>query len=93
MKQLQEHLVEEELFELFDEENKSTGKTEKRSIVHKTGLLHRAVNVLLYNSKDQLLIQQRAASKLVCPLAWDLSVRKNNKKIKSNFFCAISNTR
>ena len=51
-------------------------RQEKRSIVHRTGLYHRSVNVLL--RKDQsLLIQKRTSWKDVCPDMWDLSVAEH----------------
>ena len=34
------------------------------------GRLHRAFSVFLYNSKNELLLQQRAASKITFPNVW-----------------------
>ena len=34
------------------------------------GLLHRAFSVFLFNSKNELLLQQRASSKITFPLMW-----------------------
>lgn len=34
------------------------------------GLLHRAFSVFLFNSKDQLLLQQRASEKITFPDMW-----------------------
>ncbi|HEX5169804.1 MAG TPA: isopentenyl-diphosphate Delta-isomerase [Cyclobacteriaceae bacterium] len=47
---------------LVDIEDKEIGAMEKME-AHKRGLLHRAFSVLLFNSKGELLIQKRAASK------------------------------
>lgn len=55
-----------EVFEVCDSENRVIG-TELRSNVHKRGLFHRAVNILVWNSDGQLLLQQRAPDKDVCP--------------------------
>lgn len=51
-----------ELVQLVDEQNKETGTMEKME-VHKQGRLHRAVSVILFNSKNQMLLQQRAHDK------------------------------
>jgi len=48
-----------------------------RSRVHQQGLWHKAANVFLLNSEDQLLIQKRAQAKDVCPGLWDLSVAEH----------------
>eukprot|EP00002_Diphylleia_rotans_P037562 TRINITY_DN8403_c0_g1_i1.p1 TRINITY_DN8403_c0_g1~~TRINITY_DN8403_c0_g1_i1.p1 ORF type:complete len:196 (-),score=56.90 TRINITY_DN8403_c0_g1_i1:108-695(-) len=62
----------EEIFDIFDEHNKLIGQ-QLRRIVHKRGLYHRSVNVLLFNEKAEILLQRRAETKDVCPGLWDLS--------------------
>ena len=47
---------------LVDELDHETGIAEKLE-AHRKGLLHRAFSVLLFNSKGELLLQQRAAGK------------------------------
>lgn len=47
---------------LVDEEDNETGAMEKLS-VHQRGLLHRAFSVFIFNSKDELILQQRAEEK------------------------------
>lgn len=68
----------EEIFEIVDENNKVIGK-ERRSLVHQKGLFHRSVNIFVFNSEGELFLQQRSADKIVCPLAWDLSVAEHLK--------------
>ncbi|MFN5848641.1 MAG: isopentenyl-diphosphate Delta-isomerase [Chitinophagales bacterium] len=41
---------------------------------HEKGLLHRAISILLYNSKGEMLIQQRAKTKYHGPLIWSNAV-------------------
>ena len=41
---------------------------------HEKGLLHRAISILLYNSKGEMLIQQRAKTKYHWPLIWSNAV-------------------
>ena len=55
-----------EVFEVCDEENRVVG-TAARKDVHRDGLLHRAVNVLVFDSVGRLLLQKRADDKDVCP--------------------------
>ena len=47
---------------LVDEQDKECGKMGKLQ-VHKLGLLHRAFSIFIFNSKGQLLLQQRADEK------------------------------
>jgi isopentenyldiphosphate isomerase len=66
----------EEFIEIFDDKNNLVGK-EKRSVVHSKGLLHRTVNILIVNSEGKIFLQQRSASKDVCPLKWDISAAEH----------------
>ena len=66
----------DEYFDTYTKEGKPLGQA-KRSTVHAEGIWHKAVNVLLYRTSGALVIQQRAAQKSVCPLAWDLSVAEH----------------
>ncbi len=68
----------EEIFEVVDDNNNVVG-LEKRSIVHKTGLPHRGVYVLLFNSRKELLLQKRASSKKIAPSTWDVSSAEHLK--------------
>jgi len=52
----------DEFLILVDEHDKPWGKLEKDQ-VHQLGLLHRAFSVFIFNSKGELLLQQRAAGK------------------------------
>ena len=50
---------------------------QKRHYVHANGIWHKAVNVFLYRSNGNIILQQRSAEKTVSPLAWDLSVAEH----------------
>lgn len=52
----------EEQVILVDEDDVSTGQMGKME-AHEKGLLHRAFSVFIFNSKNELLLQQRALSK------------------------------
>ncbi len=56
-----------------------------RDVVHSTGLYHGSVDLLIFNSKKELLIQKRSSSKDVCPSLWDVSVR-NKRLLVWEFF-------
>lgn len=60
-----------EVLEVVDKNNRVIG-TASRLECYKKGLLHRAVNVFVYNSKGQIFLQKRAAKKRF-PNYWDLS--------------------
>lgn len=62
-----------ELFRTFDE----TGKPLEllpRPVVHREGIWHKAVQVLLFDARKQMLLQQRAAGKDLYPDTWDNAV-------------------
>lgn len=54
---------------LIDENDQALGLMEKQE-AHVSGLLHRAFSVFVFNSKNELLLQQRAADKYHSPLLW-----------------------
>jgi isopentenyl-diphosphate delta-isomerase len=64
----------DELIDVLDIEGYKTGKTCLKSIVHKTGLYHATVHIWFYTNKGKVILQQRAASKIIYPLLWDVSV-------------------
>jgi len=70
---LQKELMKETIV-LVDENDKVTGWSSKKAChlnenIEK-GLLHRAFSVFLFNEKNELLLQQRASSKITFPMMW-----------------------
>lgn len=59
----------EEFVVLVNEKDEKLGRMEKQQ-AHVAGLLHRAFSVFVFNSKGELLLQQRAESKYHSPLLW-----------------------
>lgn len=59
----------EEYVVLVNREDKELGLMEKQQ-AHVAGLLHRAFSVFVFNSKGELMLQQRAASKYHSPTLW-----------------------
>lgn len=64
--------VSEELLPIVDENDEVIG-TEKRGIIHRDRLLHRAVHILLFNSQEMLYLQRRSMNKDAAPGKWDSS--------------------
>jgi isopentenyldiphosphate isomerase len=62
----------EEIFDVVNERDEVIGRA-SRAEVHKRGLMHRAVHVLVYNSRGQVFLQQRSLSKDRQPGLWDSS--------------------
>lgn len=62
-----------EYIDILDENGNLTGKAKTREEVHKKGYWHRAIQVFIINSKNELLIQKRAATKRKHPNLWDFS--------------------
>lgn len=58
-----------ELVILVDESDQETGTMEKM-LAHEQGKLHRAFSVLIFNSKGEILLQQRSTSKYHCGGLW-----------------------
>lgn len=55
-------MKEKDFLILVDENDKAWGKLEK-DLVHEKGLLHRAFSVFIFNTKGEMLMQQRADEK------------------------------
>ena len=62
----------EEWFDVVDEQNRVIGKA-PRGEVHRRMLRHRAVHILVFNTRGELFLQQRALWKDDFPGVWDSS--------------------
>jgi isopentenyldiphosphate isomerase len=62
----------EEIFDVVNERDEVIDR-KPRSEVHRLGLLHRAVHVLVYNSQGQIFLQKRSMKKDRQPGVWDSS--------------------
>ena len=61
-----------EIFDVVNERDEVVGR-EIRSEVHRLGLKHRAVHMLLANSRGEVFLQKRSMTKDTWPGAWDSS--------------------
>ena len=55
---------------LVDEQDREIGSKLKSACHEGAGILHRAFSIFVFNSSDELLLQQRSASKPLWPLYW-----------------------
>lgn len=63
----------DELWDLYTKDRQKTGRTHRRGDVLTAGQYHMAVHICIFNSKNQLLIQQRQPYKKDWPNMWDVS--------------------
>jgi len=55
---------------LVDEQDREIGTEAKGACHEGSGILHRAFSIFVFNADDELLLQQRSASKPLWPLFW-----------------------
>lgn len=63
-----------ELWDIYNEERIKTGRTMVRGTEMNPGDYHLIVHIAIFNSKNQLLVQQRHQAKKGWPGKWDISV-------------------
>ncbi|MBL8030220.1 MAG: NUDIX domain-containing protein [Candidatus Doudnabacteria bacterium] len=61
----------QEIFDLYDEEDKPLNKTKPRSEVHKNGDWHRVVHIYVYNEQGQVMVHLRSLFKDSKPGCFD----------------------
>jgi isopentenyl-diphosphate delta-isomerase len=72
--------AEKDLLILVDDSDQIIGY-ESKTICHLgKGLLHRAFSIFIFNSHNELLLQQRSAEKMLWPLYWSNSVCSHPRK-------------
>lgn len=64
----------DELIDIVTKTGKPTGKTALKSEIHSKGYFHNTAHIWFYSKDGQILLAQRAATKTICPLLWDVSV-------------------
>ena len=63
-----------EYIDIVTKQGIPTGKSALKSDIHSKGYYHNTAHVWLFTRDSQVLLAQRAATKLICPLLWDVSV-------------------
>ena len=61
-----------EMLAVVDENDEVVGE-ERRDVIHRDGLLHRAVHIFVLNKKGEMFLQKRSRLKDNCPGLWDSS--------------------
>ncbi|PKG52758.1 NUDIX hydrolase [Olleya sp. 1-3] len=64
----------DETIDIVDKNGLPTGETALKSVIHTKGYLHNTAHIWFYTDDGQILLAQRAASKSIYPLLWDVSV-------------------
>jgi isopentenyl-diphosphate delta-isomerase type 1 len=80
--------MQEEIFDVVNERDEVIGKS-SRAEVHRQGLRHRAVHVLIYNSKGEIFLQKRSMKKDNFPGTWDSSAAGHLDCGESYDACAL----
>lgn len=63
-----------ELLEIFDKNGDFLGLLERKECHKNPEIAHKAVHVLVFNSKKELILQKRSSKKELYPNMWDTSV-------------------
>lgn len=82
----------EEIFDILDENANYLNYTASRSEAHQKGLWHRAVVAFIVNSKNEVLLQRRSATKKTWANLLDVSVGGHCNAGEFGFECAIRET-
>ncbi len=78
----------EEIFDVVDERDHVVGHA-PRGEVHRLGLKHRAVHVLVYDLAGRIFLQKRSMKKDCFPGAWDSSASGHLDRGESYEACAM----
>jgi len=64
----------DEYIDIVTKDGVLTGESALKSEIHTKGYYHNTAHVWLFSEKGEVLLAQRAATKTICPLLWDVSV-------------------
>ena len=64
----------DEYIDIVDINGNPTGASELKSVIHQKGLYHHTAHIWFYTDNGDILLAQRSAKKVICPLMWDVSV-------------------
>ena len=82
----------EEIFDVVNERDEVIGQA-PRSEVHRRGLNHRAVHVLVFNRRGDVFLQKRSMKKDCFPGAWDSSASGHLDQGEDYDACAVREVR
>src|SRR5215831_21290390 len=78
----------EDIFDVVNERDEVIDR-KPRSEVHRLGLLHRAVHVLVFNSRGRIFLQKRSMKKDRQPGLWDSSASGHVDSGEEYDTCAV----
>src|SRR5688572_481315 len=82
----------DEIFDVVNDRDEVIGQLSRRE-VHRQGLKHRAVHVLIFNSKGGIFLQKRSMKKDNFPGAWDSSAAGHVDSGEDYDACVLRETR
>jgi isopentenyldiphosphate isomerase len=82
----------EEIFDVVNERDEVVGQN-TRAEVHRLGLMHRAVHVLVFNRRGQVFLQKRSRLKDRHPRTWDSSASGHVDTGEEYDACAVRELR
>ena len=82
----------EEIFDVVNDRDEVIGQ-KPRSEIHRLKLNHRAVHVLVFNSRGEIFLQKRSMKKDCFPGAWDSSASGHLDSGESYDACAVRELR
>jgi len=80
--------VSQELLDVVDADDRVVA-VKTRGEIHAQGLMHRAVHILVFNSKGELFLQKRSMNKDENPGQWDSSAAGHVDSGESYIACAM----
>ncbi|MBT5876896.1 MAG: NUDIX domain-containing protein [Candidatus Latescibacteria bacterium] len=63
----------DELLDIVDESDQTTGQTKSKKDIHRDGDYHRAAHMWIYNDLGEILFQLRSHTKDLYPGLWDIT--------------------
>lgn len=82
----------DEIFDVCNERDEVIGQN-TRAEVHRRGLIHRAVHVLVFNARGDVFLQKRSMTKDTFPGAWDSSASGHVDSGEDYDACAVRELR
>ena len=82
----------DEIFDVVNEQDEVIGR-ETRSEVHRLGLKHRSIHVLVFNSRGEIFLQKRSMQKDRQPGLWDSSASGHVDSGETYDACAVRELR
>jgi isopentenyldiphosphate isomerase len=82
----------EEIFDVVNEHDEVVGQNTRRE-VHRLGLKHRAVHVLVFNARGEIFLQKRSMKKDIAAGKWDSSASGHLDTGEDYDACAVREVR